>query len=446
MLLIESKKTECYNKNKYSEYSVRTVYATKIRGFYKRREIMLATLVPLFYEDMSVASYCLYAQKENMFEKPHMLITGKYDGAGSVVGLEVFESVSEDDLVANCSIIIPINNISLFSNIEQQLTGFDGRIILLIDQSIKPEESYNKRLLDLKNKGFKIALKDMPLASVDEFKFMMDDFDLILINADNGDVVEQAKAFKKLVPKVDFCAENLHTKEEFNLAKESGLFKVFEGTFFRVPINKSDTEVAPIKINYLKIMKLINEPDFDLDQVAQIITQDPALTIELLKIANKLTINSNIRSIAQATALLGQKELRRWLNTALINELASGKPNEITRLSLVRARFAENLAPIFDYAMRKDELFLMGLFSLLNLILDMPMDKALEQVGVSNEIKNALISDDGIFAPQLEFLLSYESGDWQEVSRLMILHDIEMDDVYNAYVEALKWYGSMFIQ
>ena len=102
---------------------------------------MLATLVPLFYEDMSVASYCLYAQKENLFEKPHLLGAGKYDGAGSIVGLEVFDSVSEDDLVANCSIIIPINNISLFSNIEQQLTGFDGRIVLLIDQSIKPEES-----------------------------------------------------------------------------------------------------------------------------------------------------------------------------------------------------------------------------------------------------------------------------------------------------------------
>ena len=193
-------------------------------------------------------------------------------------------------------------------------------------------------------------------------------------------------------------------------------------------------------------MSVINQPDFDLEDVANVIGQDPALSIELLKIANRLTINSNIRSIQQATALLGQKEIRRWLNTTLFNTLAAGKPSEITRLSLVRARFAENLALVFDYAMRKDELFLMGLFSLLNLILDMPMDKALEQVGVSNEIKNALISDDGIFAPQLEFLLSYESGDWQEVSRLMILHDIEMDDVYNAYVEALKWYGSMFIQ
>ena len=407
---------------------------------------MLATLVPLFYEDMSVASYCLYAQNENMYERPHLLIAGKYDGAGSIVGLEVFDSVSEDDLVANCSIIIPINNISLFSNIEQQLTGFDGRIVLLIDQTIKPEESYNKRLQDLKSKGFKLALKDLPLTSLDEFKFMMNDFDLLLINSDTGDVIEQAKEFRKILPNIDLCAENLHTKEEFDSAKESGLFKVFEGTFFRVPINKGDTEVAPIKINYLKLMKVINEPDFDLDDVANVISQDPALTIELLKIANKLTINSNIRSIAQATALLGQKELRRWLNTTLLNGLAAGKPNEITRLSLVRARFAENLAPIFDYAMRKDELFLMGLFSLLNLILDMPMDKALEQVGVSNEIKKALVSDDGIFAPQLEFLLSYEAGDWQEVSRLMVLHDIEMDDVYEAYVEALKWYGSMFIQ
>ncbi|MBQ7147904.1 MAG: HDOD domain-containing protein [Pseudobutyrivibrio sp.] len=407
---------------------------------------MLATLVPLFFEDMSVASYCLYAQKENMFENPHLLASGKYDGAGSIVGIEVFESVSEDDLVANCDIIIPINNISLFANIEQQLTGFDGRIVLLMDQSLKPEESYNKRLLDLKSKGFKLGVKDLPLKNIEQYKFMLNDFDLFLINADAGDIVEQAEAFRKIMPNMTFCAENLHTKEEFDKAKECGQYKIFEGTFFRVPINTQDTEVTPIKINYMKLMTVINQSDFDLEDVANVVAQDPALSIELLKIANRLTINSNIRSINQATALLGQKEIRRWLNTTLFNELAAGKPNEITRLSLVRARFAENLAAAFDYAMRKDELFLMGLFSLLNLILDMPMEKALEQVGVSAEIKKALISGDGIFAPQLEFLLSYEAGDWQEVSRLMVLHEIEMHVVYDAYVEALKWYGDMFIE
>lgn len=407
---------------------------------------MLATLVPLFFEDMSVASYCLYAQKENMFEHPHLLGAGKYDGAGSIVGIEVFDSISESDLIDNCSIIIPINNISLFSNIEQQLTRFHGRIMLLLDQSIKPEDSYSKRIVDLKNKGFKLAIKDLPLANVEDYKTLLKDFDLFLVNSDTGDVVEQAKAFRKVLPSIDFCAENLHSKEEFDAAKDSGLFKIFEGTFFRIPINTQDTEVTPIKMNYMKLMSVINRPDFDLEDVANVIGQDPALSIELLKIANKLTLNSNIRSIQQATALLGQRELRRWLNTTLFNGLAAGKPNEITRLSLIRARFAENLAIAFDYAMRKDELFLMGLFSLLNLILDMPMEEALTQVGVSNEIKKALVSGDGIFAPQLDFLLSYEAGDWQEVSRLMVLHDIEMHVVYDAYVEALKWYGNMFIE
>ncbi|MCR4694324.1 MAG: HDOD domain-containing protein [Pseudobutyrivibrio sp.] len=405
---------------------------------------MLATLVPLFFEDMSVASYCLYAQKENLFENPHLLGTGKYDGAGSVVGIEVFDSVSESDVVVGSQIIIPINNISLFANIEEQCKSFKCKVMLMIDQSIKPENSYHKRLMDLKSKGFLLALKDVVVERIADYQFMLHDFDLILINNDYGDPIKQARVFAKIADGVDLCVENLHTREEFDIAKESGFFKMFEGSFFRVPINEKDTEVTPIKINYMKLMKVINQPDFDLEDVANVISQDPALSIELLKIANRLTINSNIRSINQATALLGQKELRRWLNATLVNGLAAGKPNEITRTSLIRARFAENLAPIFDYAMRKEELFLMGLFSLLNLILSMPMEEALEQVGVSNEIKKALVDGEGVFSPQLDFLLNYESGNWQEVSRLMVLHDIAMEDVYNAYLDALQWYIKMF--
>ena len=136
---------------------------------------------------------------------------------------------------------------------------------------------------------------------------------------------------------------NRSTKEEFYAAKDSGLFKIFEGTFFRVPINEKDTEVSPIKINYMKLMTVINQPDFNLSDVSNVIGQDPALSIELLKIANKLTVNSNIRSIAQATALLGQREIRRWLNTTLFNGLAAGKPNEITRPTQTQLRIRLSL-------------------------------------------------------------------------------------------------------
>ena len=113
-------------------------------------------------------------------------------------------------------------------------------------------------------------------------------------------------------------------------------------------------------------------------------------------------------------------------------------------MSLIRAKFAEDLAPVFDKAGLASELFLMGLFSVLDLILDKPMSEALEMVKVSKQIQDALISGKGELAPILNFIQEYENASWQEVSRLMVLSNIDMDQVYDAYVNALKWYRDLF--
>ena len=141
-----------------------------------------------------------------------------------------------------------------------------------------------------------------------------------------------------------------------------------------------------------------------------------------------------------AAAMLGEKELRKWLITAVAGQLYTDKPNELTRMSLLRAKFAENLAPVFSMAIQSSELFLMGLFSVLDVILDMPMKDALETIKVSKNISDALVYHKGIFAFPLEFILQYENANWQEVSRLMIVHNIEMQPVYDAYLNALRWY------
>ena len=142
--------------------------------------------------------------------------------------------------------------------------------------------------------------------------------------------------------------------------------------------------------------------------------------------------------------MLGQRELKRWINTAVTKELCADRPSEITRLSLLRAKFAENLAPCFQMAGLSSELFLMGLFSVLDIILDKPMAEALELVKVSKMISDALISGKGNLAPVYEFILEYEDASWQEVSRQMVLLNIEMDDVYDAYVKSLQWYRDLF--
>ena len=96
--------------------------------------------------------------------------------------------------------------------------------------------------------------------------------------------------------------------------------------------------------------------------------------------------------------------------------------------------------------MKKQELFLMGLFSVLDLIMDKPMDEALKVVRVSKEISDVLVNKEGCFAEIYDFMMNYERAEWQEVSRLMIVEGIGMQDVYNAYLGALEWYRDLFVE
>ena len=157
-----------------------------------------------------------------------------------------------------------------------------------------------------------------------------------------------------------------------------------------------------------------------------------------------MAINSEITSIRHAAAMLGQKELKKWINAVVSKQLCADKPNEITRLSLLRAKFAENLAPTFELASLSSELFLMGLFSVLDIILDKPMKEALTMVNVSKEITEALVDKKGDLARVLEFITCYELASWTELSRQMILSNINDTAVYDAYVEALSWYRDLF--
>ena len=142
--------------------------------------------------------------------------------------------------------------------------------------------------------------------------------------------------------------------------------------------------------------------------------------------------------------MLGQKELKKWINTAVTNQLCADKPNEITRVSLLRAKFAENLAVCFDRAGLASEYFLMGLFSVIDIILDMPMKEALKKVKVSKQIENALVDGKGEFYDVLDFVRQYENANWGEIDRIMLLSNMDSDAVYDAYCSSLTWYRDLF--
>ncbi len=405
---------------------------------------MLITQIPLFDENMIVTAYSMYTQKKNFLLNPSLLGSGRNDGAVDILGLEIIEKMGIDVMSNGKEMFVEINNISIFTNITEQCHAPRDQIVLLLDNTIVPDEKYIKRVIELKDEGFKLAIRKLKIEQFEEYKEILLCMDYIFLDHKKINIDVAKIYFQKVYPQIKLIASNIKTQEIFEELKSSGGYNLYEGEFFRTPITKGEHTVAPLKVNYIELLNMVNNPNFELTKAADVIGRDTALVISLLKMVNKRAINSEITSIRHATAMLGQKELKTWINTAVTKELYSDKPNEITRASLIRAKFAEQLAPAFELAARDSEVFLMGLFSVIDVILSMPMKEALKVVNVSKDISNALIHQKGKFAPLLHFLLQYENGNWQEVSRIMILDNISMDQIYDAYIHTLQWYGEIF--
>lgn len=401
---------------------------------------MLVSIIPLFDEDIAVRAYSLFVQKKNYFLNPNLLGGAQFDGAGHVDGLEVIDNMGMETLSNDAEVFVQVSNISVFSDIENQCDAPHERVVLLLDNTVLPSDMYLDRLKALRKSGYKLAIRKLEVSQFEDYREVLQLMDYILLNQRKIDISKAKIYFQSLFPNIKLCAVGVDSMETFEKLKAAGGFSLYEGEFFRIPGNRSEHEVSPLKVNYIQLLNMVNSPEFELTEAADIIGRDTALVISLLKMVNRMTRNSTITSIRHAAAMLGEKELRKWLITAVAGQLYTDKPNELTRMSLLRAKFAENLAPVFSMAIQSSELFLMGLFSVLDVILDMPMKDALETIRVSKNISDALVYHKGIFAFPLEFILQYENANWQEVSRLMIVHNIEMQPVYDAYLNALRWY------
>ena len=374
---------------------------------------------------------------------PSLLGSRQFDGAAYVDGLELIQELGTTTLSGGKPIFVSLNNISIFSSLESECKNTNHAPILLIDQTFPPVSMYTDRIRELREFGYHFAIRNLPVHCYEDYAPILSQMDYILIDCQKIDAVKASFYFRKLYPDICICASNIPDTETFGKLSPAETISLFEGTFFRMPVTRGEHKVSPLKINYISLLNLIEEDDFDLTKAADIISQDTALIISLLRLANTRSFNSEITSVRVAVSMLGQKDLTRWIQTTVIEKLCSDKPNELMRLSLLRAKFAENLAPVFGMAMRSQELFLTGLFSILDIILDCSMEEALSMVRVSGNIRTALLEHTGSLAEVLHFIVKYESAEWQEVSRQLVLKNIEIPDVSHAWVSSLQWYAKL---
>jgi len=185
----------------------------------------------------------------------------------------------------------------------------------------------------------------------------------------------------------------------------------------------------------------VNREELDLKAIGQVIKREASLAYRLLRYLNSpaFALRTDVRSIPHALSLLGESGVRKWVSLVTVAAMGEDKPGELVMLPLVRARFCELLAPLAGMRANENDLFLMGLLSAMDAILDMPLAKVLAEVPVNREIKDALMGKAGPFRSVYEVVMNYEAGMWEEVSRAAAKLKIDEEKVPDLYMSALEW-------
>ena len=180
---------------------------------------MLATLIPLFDENMTVKAYSLFTQKKNFLLNPSFLGTGMHDGVGRIQGFELIENMGIETLSGDKEVFISINNISLFTDINEQCKAPHDRVVLLVDNAVLPNDMYINRLKELKNSGYKLAIRKLPVSSFEDYRQVLLLMDYILLDHKKIDITKARIYFTKIYPNIKLCAGNIDTQEIFEQLK-----------------------------------------------------------------------------------------------------------------------------------------------------------------------------------------------------------------------------------
>ena len=243
---------------------------------------------------------------------------------------------------------------------------------------------------------------------------------------------------------LQLLAEKVETYAEFEQALKLG-FSLFQGYFFGRPEMLKSKEVPASQLNLLQLLAEVNKKSTTVKQLQDIFSRDVGMAYKLLRFINSayFFLEKNIESVSHAIVYLGEKGMKRFVVLLIISEIATSKPPELLRLSVVRARFCELLAEESQLWDDSGEIFLLGLFSMLDALLDTAMDQVMARLPLAGEIKEALISGSGTLYPFLEAVSSYERAEEQQCLSSLQKLAVKPGHVYGYYREAVAYADKM---
>lgn len=362
------------------------------------------------------------------------------DSATSQVLINSFSTIGIESITQKKKAFINFTKKLLIKEIP---TIFDKEIIIVeVLENIEITEQLIKVCKKLKAMGYIIAL--------DDFVFDKSYLPLIrFIDIIKVDFLHSSRAQRAEIEKIagesniTLLAEKIETREEFDRAQKLG-YSYFQGYFFKKPEIFEGNEIPIYPNNYLKALEELNKEEPNLDKVAEIVKRDMSLSYKLLRLINSAAfgLRCEIKSIKQALVILGIEEMKMWINLIVIKKISENEPKEIMRTSLMRAKIAEKLGKRLSKKVEDintSELFMMGLFSLLDTLMHRNLNTLMQELPISTKVKDAIIGKKGLYRDILQLIISYEEGRWNMVDLYCKKLGLGKEFITTSFISSIKW-------
>lgn len=365
-----------------------------------------------------------------------------HDQATSKVIVDAFHNLGLDALTAGKPAFINFSTALLERGIATLFPN--QQLVIEVLESVRGSKEVLERCRELKEAGYTIALDDFVFNDdSEEFLDLADIVKVDLLVTSGVPLRDMVNRLKK--HDVTLLAEKVETHEIFKMAADLG-FTMFQGFFFSRPEMVSAKALAPLHLVCLELITEANSDDVEIDRLTEIISRDLSLTYSLLRLANSAAFARRhpTTTVKQALVFLGQREIRKWVTLIALQRLCSTELEAPVITSLVRGRFGELLAEKTSWKESKGTVFLCGLFSLLDVLLQRPLANILEDVHAPRETIELLVHGRGPYKELGGLVLAYEQGRWDKVQTCAQELGLEPETVAQAYLQALEWCPQSF--
>ena len=375
------------------------------------------------------------------------------DHASAKVIHDTLNTFGFDQLAGDKMVFVNITRKPLVQELYSVLPP--KRAVIELLETIEPDDEVIAACETARAAGYMLALDDfifedkyaplLRLANIVKIDF------LLTTGEERRVVAEKLAQFD-----VELLAEKVETRADFDQALELG-YRYFQGYFFCKPQMIVGQDVPQFKLNYLRLLSAINAPDLEVDDLVEIVKQDPSLSVKLLRYLNSAFFGwkSEIKSLKHAITMIGEIGFRKWATLVTMTNMGGDKPEELLVTCLIRAKFCEQIgeiARVVDPSVdRNVDFFLVGMLSSIDAFIGRPLPEVLDKLALTKEMTSALIRvtepdfDAGSSRHELPatrvlaLVMAYERAAWGAIDEQCGALRIDPLLIPDLYEKALAW-------